>query len=346
MREADFQFVANMLRKRSGLVLSPDKAYLMESRLKPVARKNGYKSFEELVAALKGRDESLAENVTEAMTTNESFFFRDSRPFEQFQKVILPQMLEARASKKRLRIWSAAASNGQEPYSIAMILKEEAAKLAGWRVEIVGTDISAEVLARARAGRFSQFEVQRGLPIQYLMKYFKKDGDQGVINPELRSMVEYRQWNLLKPLTGLGSFDVVFCRNVLIYFEQKVKADVLSRIGGVMAPDGFLYLGGAETVLGVSDAFRPVPGQRGVYAVASEGKEASKPAVTAQPVSMIKPHPEKQPAPSAYRKAPSPPGGKRPPVTGGKKSPATGGKAPSHKAPNGGRVIPPVTKKD
>jgi chemotaxis protein methyltransferase CheR len=205
--------------------------------------------------------------VVEAMTTNESFFFRDNKPFDQFRSIVLPNLLKARASKKSFRIWSAACSSGQEPYSLAMILKEEAAKLSGWRVEIVGTDISSDILQKARTGAYSQFEVQRGMPMTLLVKYFKKKDENWVIDPALQSMVTFKEWNLLGDVRALGHFDVVFCRNVLIYFDQPTKSKVLQGISQVMADDAVLYLGGAETVLGISDHFKPVPGQRGIYAV-------------------------------------------------------------------------------
>lgn len=267
MKPDDFEYLAKLLKENSGLVLTKDKAYLLESRLMPVARKRGLKGIEELVAKARAGDRSVAEDITESMTTNESFFFRDQKPFEQFRTVVLPNLLKTRASKRSFRIWCAAASSGQEPYSIAMILKEEAAKLAGWRTEIVGTDISREILQKARAGLYSQFEVQRGLPIQLLVKYFKKRDDQWEIDPALRAMVQFKEWNLLHDLRGLGTFDVVFCRNVLIYFDQETKGKVLDNISRQMTEDGVLYLGGAETVLGISDKFKPIPGQRGVYAV-------------------------------------------------------------------------------
>jgi len=267
MKPDDFDYLAKLLKERSGLVLTRDKSYLLESRLMPVARKRGFKGLDELVAQLRRRDSALADDVVDAMTTNESFFFRDQKPFDQFRQVVLPNLLKTRASKRSFRIWCAAASSGQEPYSLAMILKEESAKLAGWRTEILGTDISREILQKARAGLYSQFEVQRGLPVQLLVKYFKKRDDQWEIDPAIRAMVQYRERNLLDSLRDMGTFDVVYCRNVLIYFDQETKTQVLGKIADQMADDGVLYLGGAETVLGISDRFKPVPGQRGVYAV-------------------------------------------------------------------------------
>ena len=278
MNPGDFAFLSDLVKSRSGLVLTNDKVYLLESRLMPVARKRNMKGLEELVRALRARpDEGLARDVTEAMTTNESFFFRDIKPFDLFRNTVLPGFRESRAATRSIRIWSAAASSGQEPYTIAMVLKEEAAKLAGWRIEILGTDISGEMLAKARAGVYSQFEVQRGLPITLLVKYFKKHGEMWQVDPSLRAMVRYREHNLLDNLRPLGTFDVVFCRNVLIYFDTATKARVLEGVARVMSDDGLLFLGGAETVIGVTNRFKPVPGHRGIYCLNREPAAASRP---------------------------------------------------------------------
>ena len=268
MNPGDFEFISSLLKSRSGLVLTIDKSYLLESRLMPVARKHGLKGLDELVAAVRETaNAELTVDITEAMTTNESFFFRDTKPFDLFREKILPPLLESRADQKSFRIFCAAASSGQEPYSLAMILKEEAAKLEGWRIDIIGTDISTEILAKAESGLYSQFEVQRGLPIQFLVKYFEQRESQWEIKKEIRDMVTYKEFNLLKDLSPLGRFDVVFCRNVLIYFDQETKGQVLDRIANLMPSDGTLFLGGAETVLGVSSRFQPVAGQRGIYEV-------------------------------------------------------------------------------
>jgi chemotaxis protein methyltransferase CheR len=266
MRIEDFDMLATLLKQRSGLVLTKEKAYLLETRLMPVARKNGYKDLDQLCEVVRTRrDEALLKTITDAMTTNESLFFRDTKPFDQFRANVLPQMMASRAAQRKIRIWSAACSSGQEPYSLAMLLKEDQAKLQGWRFDIVATDISDEMLDKARAGIYSQFEVQRGLPIQMLVKYFKQNGDKWHIDAGLRSMVDFRFFNLLETPRGLGQFDVVFCRNVLIYFDQPTKAKVLASISEVLAKDGILFLGGAETVLGVTDKFKPIAGLRGMY---------------------------------------------------------------------------------
>ena len=266
MRPGDYEFLSVLIKEQSGLVLTEDKSYLLESRLMPVARKRGLKGLEELVDTMKAHsDAALVKEITEAMTTNESFFFRDIKPFDLFRDHVLPQMVANRASKKALRIWCAAAASGQEPYTLAMILKEEAQKLAGWRTEIVGTDISEDILAKAKSGLYSQFEVQRGLPIQLLLKYFSKQDEMWQVSPDLQALIQFKYYNLLTDLQSLGGFDVVFCRNVLIYFDQETKGRVLEQISRLMPEDGVLFLGGAETVLGITDKFKPVKGYRGVY---------------------------------------------------------------------------------
>jgi chemotaxis protein methyltransferase CheR len=261
----DYDFLRKLLKERSGLDLSADKQYLVESRLMPLARKAGLTGIPELVQKMKSGAEALTVEVVEAMTTNETFFFRDKIPFDHLRDTILPTLLQSRASRKTLRIWSAAGSTGQEPYSIAMVLKERAAALSGWRIEIVATDLSQEVLEKSRAGIYSQFEVQRGLPIQLLVKYFTQIGELWQINSELRGMVQHKQLNLLQDFSHLGRFDVIFCRNVLIYFDQETKIGIFERMAKVIEPDGMLMLGAAESVVGITDAFRPCPDKRGLY---------------------------------------------------------------------------------
>jgi chemotaxis protein methyltransferase CheR len=262
----DYDYLRNCLKARSGLVLSADKQYLVESRLLPVARKAGLANLGELVTALKlAQDPALMTAIVEAMTTNESFFFRDKMPFEHFRLTIMPALLAARRHTRTIRIWCAAAATGQEPYSLAMCLKEIEAEIAGWRIELLATDLSGEVLEKARAGLYTQFEVQRGLPIQLLIKHFSQIGDLWQIAANIRAMVRYRQLNLLADFTQLGTFDLVFCRNVLIYFDQETKTDVLNRLARVTAGDGYLVLGAAETVVGLTDRFKMVTDKRGLY---------------------------------------------------------------------------------
>jgi chemotaxis protein methyltransferase CheR len=270
MNGDEFDILSNLVKERSGLVLTRDKAYLLESRLLPIARKWQLKTLGELAAAVRSRgDSGLVRAIVEAMTTNESFFFRDVKPFDQFKSFVLPHLVRARAATRSIRIWSAACSSGQEPYSLAMILTEQRAQIAGWRIEILATDLSTEILDKAQAGLYSQFEVQRGLPIQLLVKYFKQQGERWQIDPAIRAMVHFKQLNLLDDMAALGRFDVIFCRNVLIYFDQPTKTLVLNRLSRQMAPDGHLYLCGAETVLGISDRLQPVPENRGIYSIAS-----------------------------------------------------------------------------
>ncbi len=267
MTPVEYDYLRQMLRERSGLVLSADKQYLVESRLLPVARRAGIAGLTELVQELKrgAKAETLAVTVVEAMTTNESFFFRDKLPFEHFRNTIMPELLVARAASRRIRIWCAAASTGQEPYSLAMCLKEMADRIAGWRIDILATDLSRDVLDKAKSGIYSQFEVQRGLPIALLIKYFSQIGDTWQIAPDIRAMVQYRPLNLLRDFSNLGTFDVVFCRNVMIYFDQATKTSVLERIAQVIDRNGYLALGAAETVVGLTESFKPTPGRRGLY---------------------------------------------------------------------------------
>jgi chemotaxis protein methyltransferase CheR len=261
----DYEYLRKLLRDHSGLDLSADKQYLIESRLLPLARKAGLPGISELVQKMKGGSTSIVSQVVEAMTTNETFFFRDKVPFDHFRESIMPEILQARASRKSIRIWCAAGSTGQEPYSLAMCLKEMSAATAGWRIEILATDLSQEVLEKSKAGIYSQFEVQRGLPIQLLVKYFKQTGEVWQINSDIRAMVQHRQLNLLHDFSQLGVFDIIFCRNVLIYFDQDTKINIFNRLAKTIEPDGFLVLGAAETVVGLTDAFKPYPERRGLY---------------------------------------------------------------------------------
>ncbi|BAM86510.1 chemotaxis protein methyltransferase [Bradyrhizobium oligotrophicum S58] len=265
MNQPDYEFLRKLLRDKSGLDLSADKQYLIESRLLPLARKAGLASISDLVQKLKDGSSTLISQVVEAMTTNETFFFRDKVPFDHFREVIMPELLKARANRKSIRIWCAACSTGQEPYSLAMSLKEMSSALSGWRVEIIATDLSQEVLEKSKTGLYSQFEVQRGLPIQLLVKYFKQAGELWQINSDVRGMVQHRQLNLLHDFSQLGTFDVVFCRNVLIYFDQDTKINIFGRLAKLMEPDGFLVLGAAETVVGLTDVFKPLADRRGLY---------------------------------------------------------------------------------
>ncbi|MEQ1754656.1 MAG: protein-glutamate O-methyltransferase CheR [Micropepsaceae bacterium] len=264
MIPAEFDFISQLLKRRSGLVLGPEKGYLIESRVAPLIRRHSLPNFNALMLKLRMNDEKFIRDVVEAMTTNESFFFRDKTPFDHFEKLLLPKLMQSRSAQKRLRIWCAAASTGQEPYSIVMILKEKSLLLKEWKVELVGTDLSNDVLDRAKAGVYSQFEVQRGLPVQMLVKYFAKEGDQFRLKEDIRSMVQFKPANLLDAFTGFGTFDVIFCRNVLIYFDEVTKKNVLDRMAQLLPDDGFLLLGAAESVVGVTNTFIPHESARGV----------------------------------------------------------------------------------
>ncbi|MCU4181054.1 CheR family methyltransferase [Bosea sp. BH3] len=266
MTEADFAFLRLLLQQRSGLSLSVDKRYLAESRLSILCRRRGIVDIASLVDQLRyGRDRSLESAVVDAMTTNETLFFRDKIPFDQFRDVILPERIAANAGSRTLRIWCAAVSSGQEAYSLAMLIDEAADRLAGWKIDIVGTDISAEVLDKARAGVYSQFEVQRGLPIQMLLKHFQQRGDTWQVSERLRAMVDFRQHNLLEPNDHFGRFDIIFCRNVLIYFDVPTKMKVLDLLTPRLLSDGAFVLGTPETVLGLTTKFAIDPDHRGIH---------------------------------------------------------------------------------
>jgi len=266
MSPVDYEFLRKYLKERSGLVLSADKQYLVESRLLPVARSAGFANLGDLVRALMiGNAEALARAVVEAMMTHESFFFRDKLPFDHFRQTIMPALIAARSNIRTIRIWCAAASTGQEPYSLAMCLREMEQKIAGWRIELLATDLGNDVLEKARQGLYSQFEVQRGLPIQLLIKHFTQVGELWQIAPDIRSMVKYQQLNLLADFARLGRFDLILCRNVLIYFDTETKISVLNRLARSTASDGYLMLGAAETVIGLTNSFKVVPDKRGLY---------------------------------------------------------------------------------
>lgn len=251
-----FAALQAFLLKSSGLSLDKEKKYLVEARLTPVIEQAGLSDLGELVTMIE-TDRTLAKKVTEAMTVNETFFFRDRQPFDGFRNAILPELLKNRSRQRKIRIWSAACSTGQEPYSLAMIVDEEARNLAGWTVDIVATDIAETVLKKAKDGVYTHFEAQRGLPAQHLVRYFSKRKDNWVISQHIRSRVDFRQQNLMADFSALGQFDVIFCRNVLIYFAPDQKRDVLSRMAQRLSPDGFLVLGAAESVIGYSSEFKP-----------------------------------------------------------------------------------------
>ena len=263
---AAFGVLAELLKSRSGLMIGPDKTYLLETRLAPILKRENLRDLNALAEQLRGRGfDAVARDVVEAMTTNESFFFRDDKPFQHFRAQALPRLHAARATGMPLRIWSAAASSGQEAYSLAMILTEIRATLGDRRVEIIGTDLARDQLARARDGLYTQFEVQRGLPVQMLMRYFHREDPGWRISDALRTMVQWKEWNLLGDLRPLGRFDIVFCRNVLIYFEQPTKTRTLEAIAGQMAAGRHAVSRRRGDGAGPDDALRAAAGRaRGV----------------------------------------------------------------------------------
>ena len=261
----DFEALTGKIKDYSGIVLSTDKEYLLESRLMPVVKKYSLGDLSGLVGYMQeNQDESLLVEVIECMTTNESFFFRDFKPFDTLRDTLLPQIIQQFPDKEKIRIWSAASSTGQEAYSIAMTILESPA-FAKKTFEIVGTDIDLNVIEKARDGVYSQFEVQRGMPINLLMKYFKQEGDQWRIKDEIKEMITFNTFNLLHSAGGLGIFDVVFCRNVLIYFDDHTKSEVLENISKTMEPHSKLITGSAESLIGIESPFKPVAGLSSVF---------------------------------------------------------------------------------
>jgi len=265
MTPEDIDHLAAMLKQRSGLILGSDKTYLIESRLSPVARREGFSSVAALLSALRvKREEKLMAAVTDAMTTNETFFFRDKLPFDQFKSDVLPALARTRITGD-IKIWCAACSTGQEPYSLAMMMEEMRPLYSKINLDILATDISDRCLEKAQAGMYTQFEVQRGLPIQMMVRNFEKVDEMWRISPRIRQAVRFKKLNLLDDLRLIGRQDVIYCRNVLIYFDLETKKHVLEQIATLLPDDGYLILGAAETVLGITDVFKPMPGMRGLY---------------------------------------------------------------------------------
>ncbi|MDA0831848.1 MAG: protein-glutamate O-methyltransferase CheR [Planctomycetota bacterium] len=269
MNRIDYEFLTHYLESCSGLALGAGKEYLLETRLIPLAQSWGIADVTELIHILRTKQDDMIGNaVVEAMTTSETSFFRDRHPFEEMQKTLLPAVINARRLDRHIRIWSAACSTGQEVYSLAMLLHEQFPEIARtWHIEILGTDISHNALTLAKEGVYSQFEVQRGLPIQYLMKYFVQFERSWQIKNEIRDMVTFKPLNLLDDLRFPGEFDIIFCRNVLIYFNAENKKRILDGIAKSLCPDGYLVLGTAETVLGITNTLRRDAASRSVVYV-------------------------------------------------------------------------------
>ena len=256
LSETGFVYFSRFLKENSEIVLTPEKEYLVEARLAPIQKKLGLSSLAELMNKLRFEPFGALHNeVIEAMTTNETYFFRDVKPFEALRNEVLPDLIDARSSKRSLTIWSAACSSGQEAYSIKMTLKEFFPQLVNWNTRIFCTDLSQEMINRTVEGRFSQLEVNRGLPIQMLVKYFQKVGNDWQVKPDLKVGLDAKVMNLAKSWPPLPPIDVLFLRNVLIYFDLETKTQILGRVAKVLAPDGILFLGGSETTLNISNEY-------------------------------------------------------------------------------------------
>lgn len=257
----DVDYVRSLVRERSGIALGEDKGYLVEARLAPLAEREGVASVAALIALVRSRPAALGDEVTEALATNETSFFRDLHPFDALRDEIIPAVVAARGGAGPA-VWCAATSTGQEPYSLAMLLASSFAHLTG--ASVLATDLSEDVLRRAADGRYSQLEVNRGLPVSMLVRWFTQDGNEWQLSERIRRTVTFRQLNLVRPLPPLGPFDIVLLRNVLIYFERDLKAAVLREVARTMRPGGFLLLGGAETTYGLVDDFERVTVGRSV----------------------------------------------------------------------------------
>ena len=269
LSQSDFAFVSALVRREAAIVLAPGKEYLVEARLIPVARQVGAASVAEFLANLQRRpNPSDQRRIIDALTTNETSWFRDREPFSALTDVVLPELVRTRGTNRKLRLWSAASSSGQEAYSLAITLQENLP--AGWSYEIMGSDISTEMIKRAEAAEYSQVEVNRGLPATQLVQYFERAGAHWRITPALRRNVSFKLMNLTAPLPALPPFDVIFLRNVLIYFDVATKKTVLRNVARLLRPDGWLFLGAAETTIGIDDNYeRVAAGRTSAYRVRS-----------------------------------------------------------------------------
>lgn len=265
MNTQTFDYFRELVLSRSAIVLEAGKEYLVESRLAPVARQHGFATLDELAAAMRRVPfGAMHRQTVEAMTTNETSFFRDIHPFDALRKAVLPELIARKSAKRELNIWCGAASTGQEPYSVAMLLREHFPELRSWKLTFLATDIATNVLARARAGRYTQLEVNRGLPAPLLVKHFAKDGTEWQISDDIRGMVEFRELNLIDPWPAMPTIDVVFMRNVLIYFDVTTKRQILDRVRRVMSPQGYLLFGSAETTMGLDQQLDRFQYERGI----------------------------------------------------------------------------------
>jgi chemotaxis protein methyltransferase CheR len=269
MNTVEFDFIREQVKNAAGMTFAPDKAYLVESRLNAVVQKLSFSSVSELVSELRRNFQKRhLDAVVDALTINETSFMRDSRPFNVFRNFVIPQTLTENAVSRSLRVWCAAASTGQEPYSVAIALAEERGMLGGFNCQIVATDIARSALDKAERAQYSVFEVDRGLLEPLRSRYFDFKDPYWVAKPSLRTAVSFSAHNLMEDSARLGHFDVVFCRNVLIYFDIPTKRLVLDQIARRLRPNGFLFLGAAETIIGITDKFQIVPGHSGLYQAA------------------------------------------------------------------------------
>ncbi len=267
MNTADFDFVRNYVRGQAAIVLEPGKEYLVESRLLTLARKESIATIELLVDKLRSDSRNgLHRKVVDAMTTNETSFFRDIHPFDALKTSVLPELMARRKAEKQLNFWCGAASTGQETYSVLMLISEHFPELFQWDLKFLATDLCGEVLARARSGRFSQLEVNRGLPASLLVKYFSRQGAEWEISEDLRRRADFREMNLIRDWLPMPPLDVVFLRNVLIYFDIETKKTIFAKIRRLLRPGGYLLLGGAESTMNIDDDFeRVVLGKTSFY---------------------------------------------------------------------------------
>lgn len=251
------------MRDQCALVLEPGKEYLVKARLTPLAQKHGLASIGQFIDRLRGMGSGgLITEVVEAMVTTETSFFRDIHPFETLKKTVLPELISLRRDQRQIKLWGAASSSGQEPYSIALLLKEFFPELGDWRINLTATDISQEMLERSRTGRYSQVEVNRGLPTPILLKWFRQEGAFWQLDEQIRRSVTYTQLNLASPWPAMPQWDIVLLRNVMIYFDNDVKKTILGQVSRIIGKDGYLLLGGAETTINLNDSFRRIESLR------------------------------------------------------------------------------------
>ena len=263
LSQPEFNYIRRLVLDQSAIVLEEDKGYLVESRLLPLARREGLGSIDRLVQKLQAEPfHSLHRMTVEAMTTNETSFFRDFNPFEALKQSVLPELIGRRSAEKSLNIWCAASSSGQEPYSLSMLIRENFPQLLTWKVRILATDLSTDILERAREGRYSQIEVNRGLPAGLLIKYFQKRGCDWYLRDEIRSMVDFQILNLSNAWPALPPMDIVMIRNVLIYFGIETKKEILAKVRRILKPDGYFFMGGAETTFSIDDSYERIQFER------------------------------------------------------------------------------------